>query len=141
METRCSPHESERNKTDCKIMENLRLPNKWMRSSACVRIQQLDDYTGEFGMLAVDEKHQGNGIGRALIQFAEEKCKSENLQKMQLELLVPQEGSHPFKTILEKWYTRIGYDPVHTETVESLFPDLAPQLAIPCQFIIFQKEL
>lgn len=107
----------------------------------CVRIQKLDDYTGEFGMLAVDEKHQGNGIGRALIQFAEEKCKSENLQKMQLELLVPQEGSHPFKTILEKWYTRIGYDPVHTETVESLFPDLAPQLAIPCQFIIFQKEL
>lgn len=107
----------------------------------CVRIQQLDDVTGEFGLLAVDETYQGNGIGRALIRFAEQKCKSKRLKKMQLELLVPQEGSHPFKMKLEKWYTRIGYSPVYTETVEALFPDLAHMLAIPCKFIIFQKEL
>lgn len=107
----------------------------------CVRIQRLDERTGEFGMLAVDEQYQGNGIGRALIRFAEEKCKSENLQNMQLELLVPNEGSHPFKARLEKWYTRIGYVPVHTESVDALFPELAPMLAIPCKFIIFHKEL
>lgn len=107
----------------------------------CVRIQRLDERTGEFGLLAVDEKYQGNGIGRALIRFAEEKCKLENLEKMQLELLVPKEGSHPFKTILEKWYSRIGYVLIDTETVEALFPELASMLLVPCKFIIFQKEL
>lgn len=107
----------------------------------CVRVRRLDHETGEFGMLAVDDEYQGDGIGRELIRFAEQKCRKEHLRKMQLELLVPLEGSHPDKVILENWYTRIGYYPVHTETVEALFPQLADMLAIPCKFIVFQKEL
>lgn len=107
----------------------------------CIRVRTLDHETREFGMLAVDDEYQGNGIGRELIRFAEQKCQKENLRKMQLELLVPQEGSHPAKVILENWYTRIGYYPIHTETVEALFPKLAHMLAIPCKFVVFQKEL
>lgn len=107
----------------------------------CIRIHQADDETGEFGMLAVDDHYQGAGIGRKLIRFAEHKCQKENLRKMQLELLVPQEGSHPTKLSLENWYIRIGYHPVHTVSVESLFPQLAQMLAIPSKFIIFRKEL
>ncbi|WP_453993331.1 GNAT family N-acetyltransferase [Bacillus nitroreducens] len=107
----------------------------------CVRVHQIDQETGEFGMLAVDEKHQGSGIGRELIRFAEQKCNAEKLRKMQLELLVPQEGSHPDKVKLEKWYTRIGYQPIRTESIDTSFPRLAQMLAIPCKFIIFQKEL
>src|SRR5699024_11596673 len=61
----------------------------------------LDQETGELGMLAVDDKYQGTGIGRELIRFAEERGKKENLRKMLLELLVPIEGSHPTKVILE----------------------------------------
>lgn len=107
----------------------------------CVRVRQIDSEIGEFGMLAVDVAYQGKGIGRALIQFAEEKCKQENLRKMQLELLVPEDGSHPDKKILEEWYTRIGYQPVYTDSVATLFPHLVDQLAIPCKFIVFQKNL
>lgn len=92
-------------------------------------------------MLAVDEEYQGIGIGRALIRFAEQKCREENLRMMQLELLVPEKGSHPTKIILENWYTRIGYHPVHTKTIDALFPKLVQMLATPCKFIIFQKEL
>ncbi|MEH7380472.1 GNAT family N-acetyltransferase [Bacillus sp. JJ1533] len=107
----------------------------------CVRVRQIDQETGEFGMLAVDEKYQGTGIGRELIRFAEQKCQNEQLRKMQLELLVPQEGTHPDKVILEKWYTRLGYQPIHTETTDASFPRLAEMLAIPCKFIVFQKNL
>lgn len=107
----------------------------------CVRIQRIDQETGEFGMLAVDDKYQGTGIGRELIRFAEQKCQKEQLRKMQLELLVPQEGSHPSKVILVKWYSRIGYQPTHSETIDASFPRLAQMLAIPCKFIVFQKEL
>lgn len=107
----------------------------------CVRVRGIDEETGEFGMLAVDEAYQGTGIGRELIGYAEQKCQEEHLCKMQLELLVPQEGSHPAKVILENWYARIGYHPVHTETIDASFPKLAQMLAIPCKFVVFQKEL
>ncbi len=60
---------------------------------------------------------------------------------MQLELLVPQNGSHSSKSILENWYVRIGYRPVRMETIEALFPDLAQMLAVPSMFVVFQKEL
>ncbi|WP_232230157.1 GNAT family N-acetyltransferase [Bacillus sp. J37] len=107
----------------------------------CVRVRRIDQGIGEFGMLAVDDEYQGTGIGRELIRFAEQKCQKEQLRKMQLELLVPQEGSHPAKEILENWYTRIGYQPVHTETIDASFPKLAEMLAIPSKFVVFQKEL
>ncbi|MDA3129623.1 GNAT family N-acetyltransferase [Aliibacillus thermotolerans] len=107
----------------------------------CVRIRQVHEETGELGMLAVDETYQGNGIGRALIHFAEKECKKENLQKIQLELLVPEEGAHPAKVALEKWYKRLGYQPVRTEMLETSYPKLAPMLAVPCKFIVFEKEL
>lgn len=111
------------------------------RIVGCIRVRKIDEATGEFGMLAVDDEYQGSGIGRKLIHFAEQKCLNERLQKMQLELLVPQEGSHPDKAILESWYTRIGYRPDHTESVDASFPQLADMLAIPCKLIVFQKEL
>lgn len=107
----------------------------------CVHIRQIDQKTGGFGLLAVDEAYQGMGLGRKLIRFAEQKYQRKTLHKMQLELLVPLEGSHPAKTILKNWYTRIGYHPVHTEPVEASFPELAEMLAIPCEFVVFQKEL
>ncbi|WP_156520778.1 hypothetical protein [Oceanobacillus sp. Castelsardo] len=56
-------------------------------------------------------------------------------------MLVPQNGSHSSKSILENWYVRIGYRPVRMETIEALFPDLAQMLAVPSMFVVFQKEL
>lgn len=106
-----------------------------------IRIGQHDENTGELGMLSVDDAHQGQGIGRELISFAEQKCKNKGLATIQLELLVPEEGEHPVKKILEKWYLRLGYRPIYTDTIDSLFPQLNDKLAIPCNFIVFQKDL
>lgn len=110
------------------------------RIVGCIHIYRKGE-TGEFGMLAVDERFQGIGIGAQLVRFAEEHCRQKKLPAIQLELLVPMEGTHPAKANLEKWYSRNGYIPVQTGAVADSFPLLAPRLAVPCQFIVMQKKL
>jgi GNAT superfamily N-acetyltransferase len=107
----------------------------------CVRVQRLDEGTGEFGMLVADPAHRGVGIGRELIRFAERSCGEAGLATMQLELLVPRDWTHPTKEFLAAWYTRIGYRVTRTGTIDEAYPALAPLLATPCDFVIYQKDL
>jgi GNAT superfamily N-acetyltransferase len=106
-----------------------------------VRIQQLDDATGEFGMLAADPSRRSEGIGRELVRFAEDLSREGQLEVMQLELLVPRGWTHPTKAFLDTWYRRIGYRPVRTGAIDESYPQLAPLLATPCDFVIYQKAL
>ncbi len=105
------------------------------------RIQKLDDRTGEVGMLSADRARRGIGIGRELLRFAEEMCRANGMTSMQLELLVPREWSHPTKEFLADWYSRAGYRIVHTGTIDEAYPELAPLLATPCDFVIYRKPL
>ena len=107
----------------------------------CVRVQQLDDRTGEFGLLAADPARRGEGIGRDLVRYAEDVSRGRGLDAMQLELLVPREWSHPSKEFLHGWYTRIGYRPVRTDRIEESYPHLAPLLATPCDLVVYHKPL
>jgi predicted N-acetyltransferase YhbS len=107
----------------------------------CIRIQQLDDSVGEFGMLAVEPAHRGEGIGRALVRFAEDRFRQRGLAVVQLELLIPRGWSHPIKDFLHAWYTRIGYQPVRKGSIEESYPHLAPLLATPCDFVVYHKPL
>jgi ribosomal protein S18 acetylase RimI-like enzyme len=111
------------------------------RIVGCVRVQQIDDVTGEFGMLVADPQRRGEGIGRDLIDFAEDRFGRRGVPTMQLELLVPRQWTHPAKEFLDLWYTRIGYRPVRTGRIEDAYPHLAPLLAIPCDFVIYHKAL
>jgi GNAT superfamily N-acetyltransferase len=106
-----------------------------------VRVQHLDERTGEFGMLVADPAHRGIGIGRELIRFAERECRAAGLRTMQLELLVPREWIHPTKEFLDAWYTRTGYRVARIGIIDEAYPDLAPLLATPCDFVIYRKEL
>jgi GNAT superfamily N-acetyltransferase len=106
-----------------------------------VRVQRLDDRVGEFGMLVADPARRGEGIGRELIRFAEELSRDRGLAVMQLELLVPRDWSHPTKEFLHAWYTRIGYQPVRRGDIGDPYPHLAPLLATPCDFVIYEKPL
>lgn len=106
-----------------------------------VRIQQLDDGLGEFGMLVAAPDQRGTGLGRELVRFAEQWARSHGLAAMQLELLVPRTWKHPVKEFLRGWYTRIGYQVVRTGDLNADFPHLVPHLACPCDFLIFRKDL
>jgi GNAT superfamily N-acetyltransferase len=109
--------------------------------AGCVRIQRFDERTGEFGMLAADRAHRGVGVGRELLRFAERKSAAEGLGTMRLEVLVPRDWTHPTKEFLATWYTRMGYRVVRTGTIDEAYPDLAPLLATPCDFVIYHKQL
>jgi GNAT superfamily N-acetyltransferase len=111
------------------------------RIVGCVRVQRLDEATGEFGMLAADPAHRGLGVGRELLRFAERTCRGNGLGAMQLELLVPRDWTHPTKELLDAWYTRLGYRVTRTGRIDEAYPALAPLLATPCDFVIYRKDL
>jgi GNAT superfamily N-acetyltransferase len=106
-----------------------------------VRIQTLDERVGEFGVLVADPDHRSEGIGQKLVAFAEETCRRRGLRVMQLELLVPREWKHPSKEFLHAWYTRIGYRPVRSGTIDESYPRLAPLLATSCDYVVYHKDL
>jgi hypothetical protein len=74
------------------------------------------------------------------VTFAERLSVERGLSVMQLELLVPREWTHPAKETLHAWYTRIGYRPVRTHTLDG-DPRLAALLATPCDLVVYQKDL
>jgi GNAT superfamily N-acetyltransferase len=111
------------------------------RIIGAVRIRRLDTGEGELGMLVADSAHRGTGVGRELIRFAERWARDQGLDTMQLEILVPRRWAHPSKEFLKDWYTRVGYRPVQTGQFDESYPELAPLLATPCDFIIYHKNL
>lgn len=111
------------------------------RIVGCVRIERLDARAAEFGMLAADLDHRGTGIGRELVRFAERTASDGGAATMQLELLMPRDWSHPSKDFLADWYTRMGYRRFRIRMVEESHPELAPQLATPCHFVTYRKNL
>ncbi|MFI7597454.1 GNAT family N-acetyltransferase [Actinoplanes sp. NPDC049681] len=106
-----------------------------------VRVQQLNPTLGELGLLVAAAEHKGTGVGRELVRFAESRATGWGAQTMQLELLVPEVGTHPVKEFLRAWYTRRGYRVVGSGDVAEAHPALAPLLAVPCRFLVFHKEL
>jgi GNAT superfamily N-acetyltransferase len=92
-------------------------------------------------MLVADPAHRGEGIGREVVDFAEDLAVRRGRRTMQLELLVPRNWSHPTKEFLHAWYSRLGYRPVHTGSIDEHYPRLAPLLATACDFVVYDKVL
>lgn len=104
-------------------------------------LKQLDDETGEFGMLASDPALRGRGIGRDLVRFAEESARADGRRYMQLELLVPRDWVLASKEFLAAWYDRLGYTLQRTGHIEEAYPNLAPMLSTATDFRIYRKTL
>ena len=111
------------------------------RIVGAVQIRRLGTGEGELGMLVADPDHRGQGVGRELVRFAERWSHEQGLDTIQLEVLVPRQWSHPSKEFLKAWYSRIGYRPVRAGQFEESYPELAPLLATPCEFVIYHKSL
>lgn len=111
------------------------------RIVGCVRVEQLDDQVGEFGMLAADPAVRGIGIGSALVQHAENFAASLGNHTMQLEVIQPRGFSLPSKEFLTGWYSRMGYEAVRTDVPEVAHPELALLFAVPCDVVVYRKKL
>ncbi|WP_433174900.1 GNAT family N-acetyltransferase [Actinoallomurus sp. CA-150999] len=106
-----------------------------------IRVRHLDSRTGETGMLAVDPEYRNLGIARELRWFVAQLLRSQGITTLQIELLVPRDWEQSSKTFMADWNSRTGYKVVQRGAFEEHYPDLAPQLATPCDFIINHKEL
>jgi ribosomal protein S18 acetylase RimI-like enzyme len=106
-----------------------------------IRVQHLDATTGESGMLAVDPAYRNLGIGRELRRFVVEHLRRQGMTTLQIELLVPRDWTQPSKQFMADWNTRFGYQVVRRGSFEDQYPELAPFLATPCDFVIYQMAL
>jgi GNAT superfamily N-acetyltransferase len=107
----------------------------------CIRVRDLDDEHGEFGILASAPDRRGAGIGTALVTFAEGIARDHGRRAMRLELLMPREWRHASKMFLDAWYGRMGYRPIERRSVHEAHPELAPELATACDFVTYEKPL
>jgi len=84
---------------------------------------------GYFGLLSVHPDHQGHGLGRILIEQAEQFCREAGCSRMQIRVL-----NH--RTELPPFYEKLGYHVARIEEVEQV-----PSARIPYNFIVMEKEL
>ena len=111
------------------------------RVVGCVRVTSLDAGTAELGLLAVAGERTGSGVGRALMDFAHDLARGRGHTAMRLTLLVPKEGSHPFKVRLDGWYRRQGYRIVGRADFAATHPEPARFLVVPCDLVTFERAL
>jgi len=98
------------------------------RLVACVYVELRGD-RGYFGMLSVDPSRQGEGLGRRLVEAAEDRCRSRGCRLMEIHVVDLREELRPF-------YRRLGY----VEVGEEPFPD-HERAKRPARFIVMTKPL
>jgi GNAT superfamily N-acetyltransferase len=98
--------------------------------AGCVYVA-IKEGRGYFGMLSVVPAHQGNGLGRRLVDAAEQYCAERGCEEMDLWVVNLREELPP-------WYAKLGY----AETGRAPWPDaVLDQLSRPAHFIIMSKSL
>ncbi|KAG6017778.1 hypothetical protein E4U54_003383 [Claviceps lovelessii] len=107
----------------------------------CLFVKQISAQLGNFGMLAVESQYRGRGLGRAMIDFAENHCREKGCTAMQMELLVPTSFAHAVKLRMQDWYQRLGYRIVKLGSFDQDYPSLAIRLATPVDYKVFEKAL
>jgi len=96
--------------------------------AACVYVE-LQGERGYFGLLAVDPGRQGNGLGRRLVEEAEERARAAGCKVMDLRIV-------NLRAELPAFYRRLGYVETRTEPFKA---DAEPKM--PCHFIVMSKPL
>jgi GNAT superfamily N-acetyltransferase len=86
---------------------------------------------GYFGMLAVDRGRQGSGLGRKMVEAAEDYCRGKGCAAMDLTVLSLRPELLPI-------YRKLGY--VQTRT-EEFRPNRPLKPGLECHCIVMSKEL
>jgi ribosomal protein S18 acetylase RimI-like enzyme len=90
---------------------------------------EVDGGRGYFGMLSIAPRRQKQGLGRRLVDAAENYCRQAGCTQM--ELLVVN-----LRTELPPYYRKLGYMEAGTRPFTD--PDTATQ---PCHFVVMRKPL
>ena len=92
---------------------------------------ELRGERGYFGMLAVDPAHQGKGLGRTMVEAAEDCCRRQGCKAMDILVLSLRHELPPL-------YRKLGY----VETgVEEFHPSRPLKPGVQCHCIVMSKTL
>ena len=107
-----------------------------------VHVRQIAEATSEFGMLvaAPDQpwhRHRSGPrrVRRAAQPSAKDYTRSSSSSSSR------ETWRHPSKEFLNSWYSRIGYRVIGIGSIDDTHPHLAPLLATPCDFQVWEKPL
>ena len=106
-----------------------------------IRIREVEDGAGYFGLLAVEPAAQDRGVGGALIRFAEDVSRERGASRMELRLLVPHEGSDAGKSRLYDWYARLGYEEIDRGDFGESHPAAVDDWRVPLDILTMRKAL
>ncbi|HTN46539.1 MAG TPA: GNAT family N-acetyltransferase [Flavipsychrobacter sp.] len=83
----------------------------------CVMLKPLNEKEVKLRAMAVDEEFQGRGIGRRLVEHAEDLARQKGFETIVLNARVT----------AKEFYNRMGYDTVSDEFIEVTIPHVAMQ--------------
>ena len=92
---------------------------------------ELRGERGYFGMLAVEPSQQGSGLGRMMVEAAEQHCRSHGCKHMDITVL----SLRPDNLSL---YRKFGYCETGTE---QFHPPASREVGVECHLIIMSKAL
>jgi len=92
---------------------------------------EISGERGYLGMLAVDPKQQGSGVGRRLVQAAEDYCRERGCSYMSLNIL-------SLRTPVLSFYRKLGYSETGTEEFR---PSRPLKAGVECHAIVMSKQL
>jgi ribosomal protein S18 acetylase RimI-like enzyme len=95
---------------------------------ACVYVRMNGD-RGYFGMLSIDPRFQGRGLGRSMVAAVESRFRAQGCQAVDIQVVNLRKELPPF-------YGRLGY--VSSGTLP--FPDDGSATQ-PCHFVVMTKRL
>ena len=90
---------------------------------------ELRGDAGYFGLLSIDPNYQRRGLGKKLIEQAEDFCRDAGCSLMQIRVL-----NH--RTELPPFYEKLGYHVARMEEVENV-----PSARMPYHFIVMEKTI
>lgn len=100
------------------------------RIVACVRVEAHGP-RGGFGMLAVDPDRQGKGLGRAMVDAAEERCRTLGCTEARIAVL-------SLRPELLAFYRKLGYRETGTEPFRPPRPLVG---GVACHCIVLARTL
>ena len=106
-----------------------------------VRINKYSPTMGNFGPMIAAPQCQGTGLGRQLVQFGEDYCRSWGATTMQIELLLNADNPSKLKIWVKAWYERLGYVVVRLRDFAEHYPHIAPRVITKTDYLVFEKTL